>query len=184
MSLTQAPYAVGSHAYFFPSTNTFTKDVTNGTVSATPATSSAKPGSTDTGWLDLGAIEDFKVKPASGQEVKIFAPTPGRLRLKKKLILKDETGFSFTCLELSVTTMEILFKGLLGMSTQFTPLEGAEKEGWFKWQGYDHTDTIRISGETWCIITPSGDADFGGGDIVKVSLEVSTLFSTLNTFTL
>jgi hypothetical protein len=182
--MNQLPHAVGSHALFFPVGNTFTKDVNNATVSATPASSTAKPGSTDTGWLDFGAIEDFKVKPVTGQEVKIFAPNPGQLRLKKKLILKRETGFSFTAQELSATVMEILFGGAKGMSTQFTPLEGVEKEGWFKWQGYDESDTILVSGETWCCITPSGDADFGGADIVKVQFDVATLFSTLNTFTI
>jgi hypothetical protein len=185
MSLTAGSKAIGTHVLFFPETNTFTKDVTNSTVSATPASRTAKPGSSDTGWIDIGVIDgDFKLKPASGQEVKIMKPSPGRLRLYDVLQLKEEVSFSFTLSEINQLAMEIMYKGALGMTGQFTPLEGSEKRGWIKLEQYDQADAQFLIGDFWAILNVTGDVDFGGGDIVKPAFEAKMLFSTLNTFTL
>lgn len=184
--LATAPKILGSHAYFFLDGKAATKDVSNATVASFVTGRTAKPGSTDTGWVDLGVIEDASDAPIASEKIKIFAPTPGVSRLYDVLETKRESGGSFKCKELSALAIQILYRTLplTAASTQFNRLEGVIVKGWLKIQRYDQTDTIVATEDLFCHLEIKGDVNMGGGGLAEVDYEYMTLFSTLNTSTL
>lgn len=178
MSFAQRSIIPGTHLLLFPESKTFTIPI------AGTAGRSSKPGATDAGWLDCGPIEDGEVEYQS-EEIKIFAPTPGRSRLYNKLETKQEIMISATCKEMQAYIWELLFRSLAltSSSTQFNPMAGVEKNAWVKLQVYDQTDTIALTLDVWCSIKLKGALKMSGS-LIEPVVEGSVLYSTLNTGTL
>lgn len=179
MALTQAPFVLGSHAFFFREGDAFTLP------SAGTAGRTAKPGATDTGWIDLGIIEEQNTERES-EDITVFAPTPGRLRKYDIIEVKDAMKVTFTGAELGPVAIEILYKtlALTSASTQFNPLEGQTKKGWLKIQQYDQNDAQRLVLDVFGRLKVTGGIKAGGGELAKVQYEFEVLHSTLNTGTL
>lgn len=180
MALTKNPHVVGMHAWF----------VTTGTAFTVPGAGTtardAKPGATDTSWLDLGILKGVGIQPSEGK-VEIFAPTPGVKRLYKIINTMPRLKFTLTLEELSAFVMQLLFKSLAltSASTQFNPIEGPiAVEGWLKIQGYDETDTVLVVVDAYVHIVLTNDMPFDGESLLEAQLECSVLHSTLNTGTL
>src|SRR5689334_8878081 len=114
MGLTQRSIILGSHLFAFMEGKTFT------IPGAGTASRTSKPGAADTGWVDLGVIEEAELSRSS-EEIKIFGPFPGRLRLHDKIETKDELMIKFTTKELGPLAFEVLLKtlALTSSSTQF-----------------------------------------------------------------
>ena len=186
MPLATAPKILGTHAFFFLDGKSATKDVTNATVAAFPASRTAKPGSTDTGWFGLGVIEDSSDSPVQSEKIDIFAPTPGVLRLYDVLETKRRSKGSFKCKELSALAIQVMYRtlALTPASTQFNRLEGAVVKGWLKIQRYDQADAIAVAEDLYVMLEVKGDMQMGGGGLVEVEFEYDVLHSTLNTSTL
>src|SRR5437867_13369495 len=135
MGLSIAPYVLGSHAFFFRDGDAYT------VPGAGTASRTAKPGATDPQWIYLGIIEEASDQ-LEDNEIEVYAPSPGRLRLWDIINTKDKLGFKFTTSELGPLALETLYRTLplTSASTQFNPLEGNTKKGWLKLQRYDQGD--------------------------------------------
>jgi hypothetical protein len=179
MPLTQRTIISGAHAFFFRDGDAYT------VPGAGTASRIAKPGPTDPVWISLGVLEEATVS-IDGQDIKIFAPTPGRQRLWDVITTKDELMIKFSAAELSAFMIETLFRtlALTGASTQFNPLEGKTKKGWLKFQAYDQADAQLLVLDVFAVLKITGDVNFGGGELAKCQFEALTLHSTLNTGTL
>lgn len=169
---------VGNHVYFFREGDAYT------VPTAGTAGRDAKPGITDTAWIDLGVVNNLSFEPSS--EVReLFAPSPGQLRLYDVLETKRKLGIKFQLDELSPHTMELAF-GTLPLNDdddQYNPLEGPTKRGWLHVEQYDDQDELLNTVEVWCHIKVAGSVEFGD-QVVSPQIEVNTLHSTLNTGTL
>lgn len=174
------PRALGAHLYFFRHGAAYTLP-SAGTCSKT-----SKPGASDTGWIDFGALEDVKVE-RKGTDIEVFGASPGKLLRTKKLRTKQTIDIMFTCQDLSDLVLELTFgtAALTAGGTQFNPLEGAEVEGWLKGQVYDHRDAQWITIDMWVCLEPDGPVSLNAADgqLNKVSLKAWGLYSSLNTGT-
>lgn len=170
-----APRIIGNHAFFFRDGAAFT------VPSAGTASRTAKPGAADTSWIDLGILRDLSVQHARN-EVDIFAPAPGAMRLFDVLETKRQLSVNITAEEMSPLAFELLFGtlALTNASTQYNPLEGATKKGWLKVQQYDQTDALFNTVDLYVQMKVSGDVAFGDS-VVAVTFECRVLHSTLNT---
>jgi hypothetical protein len=177
MAWTQASKAIGAHAAFARDGEAFTLPAP-GTVGR-----AAKPGPTDTVWYDLGVIEEFNITREDGQNIEIFAPTPGQRRLYDEITIGPKLKIAFTCSEVGPLQLEMMFRSLklTTGAEQFNPLEGVDKKGWFKGQFYDQSDGLRLILDTYAKLKVTGDLDFGGGGVLKPKFEILCLHSTLNT---
>ena len=186
MPIATAPTILGTHAFFFLDGKSATKDVSNATVAAFPASRTAKPGSTDIGWVGLGVIEEASDSPVASEKIEIFAPTPGVLRKYDVLETKRQSKGSFKCKELSALAIQVLYRtlALTASSTQYNRLEGQIVKGWLKIQRYNQADTIAIAEDLYAMLEIKGDVQMGGGGLVEVEFEYDVLHSTLNTSTL
>lgn len=170
-----APRIIGNHAFFFRDGAAFT------VPSAGTASRTAKPGAADTSWIDLGILRDASIQHARN-EVDIFAPSPGAMRLFDVLETKRQLSVNITAEEMSPLAFELLF-GTLALttaSTQYNPLEGASKKGWLKIQQYDQADALFNTVDLYVHLKVSGDVAFGDS-VVAVTFEGRVLHSTLNT---
>jgi hypothetical protein len=175
MAFTLQPYVIGTHALFFRDGDTYT------VPSAGTASRIAKPGPTDTGWMDMGIIEEASDN-LTDNEIKIFAATPGRQRLYDIINVKDELVIKFTTSEVGLIHIETLYRtNKLSTGTdQFNPLEGSTKKGWLKLQRYDQRDASRLVMDVFCRLKIASDVGMGGGDLTKPQFEAAVLHSVLN----
>lgn len=157
-----------------------------GTVTLTGVCSaSVKPGPNDASWITLGVIEDSSMN-REGNDIEIYAPSPGKIVLHDVLRNKHKLTAKLTCQEWGPFVQEVLMltEPLTEVSTQYNPLEGPDKKGWIKFQRYDQNDAIREILDLWGRLSIAGDVQFGGSDIVKPQFEFLALHSSLNTGTL
>lgn len=179
MSLTKNPYVLGSHGFFFREGDAYT------VPGAGNAGRNSKPGAADTGWIDLGVIEEATDSPVESEKIEIFAPTPGVNRLYDVLETKRKRKGKIKCKELSPLALQVLYRtaNLSEASTQFNTLEGALVKGWLKRQIYDQNDAQRLVEDLWVMLEVASDVNVGGG-LCEVEFEYTVLHSTLNTGTL
>ena len=88
------------------------------------------------------------------------------------------TGQDMEAFELVFGTL-----ALTSASTQFNPLEGVTKKGWFKLQQYKQDDTIFNTVDVFCAVKIASEVNFSD-NIVQCELEVRTLHSIYNTGTI
>lgn len=176
MALNSGPTAVGNHLYF-------ARDGDLHGAAVTIARES-KPVKDDSAWIDIGIISEPVVIGMEGQERKIFAPTPGRLRLWDVIRTQDEMTIKFTAEELTSLGAEILFGAVRVQGAalaQYNPMESGVKKGWAKIQQYSQQDdTLLNTLDVFCYIK-CGEVPFGPD--MKFSFELRVLHSTLNTGT-
>jgi len=174
--MTQGSLIVGSHVYFVRDGDAYT------IPGAGTAGRNAKPGATDTSWNDLGIIETAGVTP-SQEERKVYAPTPGRLRLYDVHTTKNELDIKLGLEEMSPLVWELLFGTLplTGASTQYNPLAAPSKKGWLKLQQYrGDNDAAFNTVDVYVKIKVDGETKFDD-NIIKTNLTCMVLHSTLNT---
>ena len=176
--MTTGSYIIGNHAYFV-------RDGTSFTVpSAGTASRTAKPGASDTSWIDLGIIRSVSVQH-SRDVVDVFAPVPGAKRLWDRLETKRVLAVTVTMEEMS----PLAWEGLMGTlalttaSTQYNPLEGTIKKGWMKLVQYKQDDTTFNVTDLFSHMQVDGDTEFGDS-IISPVFKFTALHSTLNTGTL
>lgn len=142
----------------------------------------AKPGSDDTGWLDLGHI-DFNSKPTTEKE-EIVRNVPGARMLYDVLHTKKGLTHALTLHELQNIVFELLFGTLdLSGAGQYNPLEGGPVKGWLKLQEYDQNDTLVNTHDGYVYLAPPSDITRDDKH-VTCEIEAMLLYSTLNTGTL
>lgn len=180
--MNKARLVVGTHAFFFREGVAFTVP-TNGTAGR-----AAKPGSADTGWLDMG-VSDWTAAPQN-KTVDFMAPAPGARVLSDKIVTAKGLKLKGKMMELT----NVLWKLLLatghtplsdsGAGAQYNPLEGDPViRGWLQLQQYDQYNTLLNTMDVYVALTVPGDVEFGENP-VDVNVEADVLFSTLNTGTL
>ena len=114
---------------------------------------------------------------------KIYGPAPGRLRLKRVKVSKQELMHTFTIQKMSSLMFELMFMTgpLTGSAAeQYNPNEGKEVIGWLKIQQYDDDDNLLNTQDSWVYLAISGGTTFGE-DIVQPKVQAIVLHSTLNT---
>jgi hypothetical protein len=144
----------------------------------------AKPGASDTGWIKIGAVTDFSVTHDK-TEIEIMKPVPGR-RVRWDIIHTDQKlDLSFTVDEVRAEMIELLFGSLAlnSSSTQYNPLEGAEKRCWLKVQYYDHTNTLVNTDDFWVILSIDGEVT-ANNQLHTFPVAAKVLHSTFNTGTI
>jgi hypothetical protein len=144
----------------------------------------SKPGASDTGWIKIGAVTDFAVTHDK-TEIEIMKPVPGR-RVRWDMIHTDQKlDLAFTVDEVRAEMVELLFGSLAlnASSTQFNPLEGAEKRCWLKVQWYDNTNTLVNTVDFWVIISIDGEVT-ANNQLHTFPVAAKVLHSTLNTGTI
>ncbi|MDB6017667.1 MAG: hypothetical protein JWR19_2156 [Pedosphaera sp.] len=173
--MNQGSVIIGSHLYFVREGDVFT------VPGAGVAGRNAKPGATDTSWIDLGIIKDCGVTPTR-EEREIFAPTPGQIRLYDVIETKRKLEYKIALQEMSPLVWELLF-GTLPLtlaSTQYNPLSGPTKKGWLKLQQYKQDDTLFNTVDSYCQLIVDGEVKFDD-NVIAVNLTARQLHSTLNT---
>jgi hypothetical protein len=169
---------LGSHAFFFRDGSAYT------VPGAGTASRTAKPGAADTGWIDLGILNEVTVQHQR-EEREIFAPTPGVLRLYDVKETKRQLLINLQTMDMSPLAFELMWGtlALTNASTQFNPLEGATKKGWLKLQQYGDNDALFVTVDVFVQLKISGEVTIGD-NIVSAEYEARVLHSTLNTGTL
>jgi len=178
MPLTTSNRAVSSHLFLFRDGGAFT------VPSAGTAGREAKPGAADTGWIEWGYVKNLSVEKA-GDVSEIFKGAPGRRVRHNVLRYNQAIDLSFQLEDLRAECFEMAFGtgALTAASTQFNPLEGAEKKFWLKLQQYDQTNTLINTVDVYIDLDIDGALEFGDG-VVTASFKAMGLHSTLNTGTL
>ena len=178
---TLARKVIGAHAFFARDGVAFILPAP-GTISRT-----AKPGATDTKWIDLGE-GDFTLSPTS-KESEFMAPAPGVRILKDIITTARGLKLKGKLFEMQNLTWQMIL-ATLDLPTsptaggQYNPLEGEHRiKGWLKLQQYDQSNTLQNTVDVFVSMKVSSDVAFGEA-AVDVEIEADVLFSTLNTGTL
>ena len=176
--MTTGSVILGSHGFFFRDGASFT------VPSSGTAGRASKPGAADTGWIDLGIIQEVSLQHER-EEKEVFAPVPGILRLYDIIETKRQITAKLTGMEMSPLMFELIFGtlALTSASTQYNPLEGVTKKGWLKLQSYKQDDTLFNTVDMYGVIKISSEVKLSG-DIVSADYEFRLLHSIYNTGTL
>lgn len=144
----------------------------------------AKPGASDTGWISLGNPPEFAVTHDK-TEIEIMKGVPGRRVRHNMIHTEAKLDLTFTIEEMRAEMVELLFGSLAltAASTQYNPLEGAEKKGWLKVQKYDQTNTLVNTVDVFVILSIDGEVSFTN-QLATFPVSAKVLHSTLNTGTL
>lgn len=176
MIVNPGSFILGSHAYFVRENDAFT------VPSAGNAGRNAKPGATDTSWIDVGIIKDAGIA-STHEKREIFAPTPGKLSRYDVINTKRKTDIKLTLMEMPLLIWELLFgsaKLAAGANIQFNPDVVHQVRGWLKSQMYGQSDAQTFTIDTWVNLTVSGEVKFSD-QIVEAPILAEVLWSTLNT---
>jgi len=174
MALSNRSVIAGVQAKFFRKGAAFTLP------SAGTASETSLPGSGDTAWVSFGAVSVGSLTP-SQEEVKIFAPNPGRKRLKKVLTTKDELTIKFTSQEIGRNEFQALFKSapVANAATTLTPFAGDPMEGWLSFTAKDTDDDLIFDITVYVHLRISGDVALGD-DAATFEFEALVLDNALN----
>jgi len=169
---------VGNHLYF----------AREGTVVDTLTVGrEAKPdNSPTTNWTSVGLVSSATVE-TSQNDIDIFKPSPGRLRLYDVLEGKRDMSITCTIEEASPLMWELLFGSQPIPSTGlgagvFAPLSRTGKvKGWFKFQQYNQADQLISVVDVYCVADIDGAVEFGGDQsaVITFSLKLRVLSSPL-----
>jgi hypothetical protein len=183
------PLIAGNHLRLFPSGVAFTKAAA-GTAGreAMPAILAGKiandiagtaDATSDTGWIDPGVVDSLKIE-RSGDEKKIYRPSPGAKVLYDAKDTKKEIGFTASLVEGSPQMFELLFgtSGLTKSSTTYTPLSGGTKYAWCHFEQYGDDNELFNTVNVYCKLTVK-NVDFND-DLVKYDLVATMLYSSKN----
>jgi hypothetical protein len=173
----QNSIVLATNLFFFRDGDAFT------VPGAGTASRTSKPGATDTGWLDMGLIEEYSRKAPDGTDIEVWGAKSGKLQLNDVHTVKSKQVITFTANEFGPLAVELLYRTLklTSASTQFNPNEGGDKKGWLKIQQYDAGGTLRITEDVYVKLKITGDVDMSGGGLTKAQFEATVLYSTLNT---
>ena len=117
--------------------------------------------------------------------MKIFAPNPGRKRLKKVLTTKDELTIKFTSQEIGRNEFQALFKStpLAANASTLAPFSGDPMEGWLSFTAKDTDDDLIVDVTAYVHLRISGDVALGD-DAATFEFEALVLDNALNVGTL
>lgn len=145
-----------------------------------------KADGNDPDLYDMGLVEDFSYEWEGGQNVDVRRPSPGRLRLYTRRKIKEDLMIKFTLGELTVLAIKGFFRcgGVDDIDEaveQFTPNSGNIVEGWLYLQFYDHhTNELVMTHNAYGQLNMAGPLKGGTGDITKMPVEFTELYSSLN----
>lgn len=141
----------------------------------------SKPGSSDTGWIDVGDVLEFGVNPQR-ETREVWGPSPGQLKLKDIIETKRRLTLSLTLQDLGPFAIELLFgsAALDATSTNYTPLSAGEKRAWVEIKQRDNTDTLVNTVTVFCALKVSGEVKFND-QLASVPVEAEVLYSSLAT---
>ena len=170
------PLVLGNHAFLFPEGAAFTSPEEG------IASRDAKPDAAETTWIDPGIVENLKVS-RSFDEVEIFAPSPGQLRLYDVIETKKQLNFTLSLKEWSVFAFQLLFgtRQIEAATRQYNPLAGLTTRAWVKLQQYDQNDELFNTVDVFCFLKIDGDGEFNPAEAVSLDLLCRTLHSRYNT---
>lgn len=174
MPLNPREAIIATHAKFFPAGKAFT------VPAAGTASSTARPGDTDEGWVPIGDIDETVDSPTR-EEFKVYAPRPGRKRLKKILSTKDEVTIRMTAQEVSPLAVQAIFKTspLDETSNTFTPFSGTSIAGWLNLKRFDQENVFVSEMTVWVDLKVAGDVTHGNNP-TTIQFEAALLDSALN----
>jgi hypothetical protein len=170
-----------AHAFFFPDSAAYTIPNPGGTCGRT-----AKPGSTDPAWFDVG-VSDWAIAPQHKYE-DFKAPCPGARVLYDKLATEKGVKFKGKWMEMNNLVWQmVLATGALPLSPtaagQYNQLEGDPVlRGWLQIQYYNQGNSLLNTMENYVAMTIPGDLPMDD-KYLDVQVEADLLFSTLNTGT-
>lgn len=182
MAIRTGSYSVGVQCGFFREGDTFTIDTSGGTVSATPASRTAKPGAADTGWKDIGIVGSAK-DVVTGDMKEIWAPSPGLKQLYDILRLKPKRVTKVKLEQVSALAIQAYYltQNLSDASTQMNILSGDLMRGWLKMQRYDQKNREFFHDDTYGVFLATGEVDYSADEIIGVEFDFVQLQSPLNT---
>ena len=151
----------------------------SGTASRTLA-----PDASESTWIEWGETEMFSIEKI-GETIETFAGAPGRRVRYDVLRTNQGVDLSFEMKRLRPEAFELV-TGSLALttsSTQFNPLEGAEKKVWLRAQLYDQDNALLG------VLQVYGDLDYDGAmeigpSIISPKFKLRGLHSIYNTGTL
>jgi hypothetical protein len=152
--------------------------------SAGTAGQESKPGSGDTGWLDVGDVLEFGANPQR-ETREVWGPAPGQLKLKDIIETKRRLTLTFTLQDLSPFAYELLFgtAKLDETATTYTPLSAGEKRAWVEIKQRDNTDALVNTLTVFALLKASGEVKFND-QLATVPVEAEVLYSSVATGTL
>ena len=176
--MTRKARFIGSHIYFVREGTAFTLP-SSGTASST-----SKPGATDTSWGKLAVVKTIEIDPGNQTPYELTEPAPGLLQRSDVIMPGSLPVWSVTLKELDHTAIELIFNtlALTSGSTQFNPGErNATVKGWFKLQTYDQGNASVITVDTYGALSLKSGVTLDPTQVTEVQVEIRPLFSTLNT---
>ena len=148
----------------------------SGTASRTLA-----PDNSESTWSDWGDTEMFSIEKI-GETIETFAGAPGRRVRYDVLHTNQGIDLSFEMMKVRAEAFELVMgtAALTTASTQFNPLEGAEKKVWLRAQLYDQNNALLA------VIQMYGDLDYDGAmevgpSIIRPKFKFRGLHSIYNT---
>lgn len=148
------------------------------------ASSTSKPGATDTSWGKLAVVKTLEIDPGNQTPYELTEPAPGLLQRTDVIMPGSLPVWSVTLKELDVLAFELAFNtlALTTGSTQFNPGErNATVKGWVKFQAYDQLNNSVTTVDSYASISLKSGITFDPTQVTEVQLEIKPLFSTLNT---
>ena len=166
---------IGSKSSFFLEGVAFT------VPGAGVASATAKPGITDTGWIDAGPIKWAKSPTSKTEEY--MSPQPGKyvaedeivlsvgLKLKGKIEKQSNLAY-----QLALATAQMPVPGTAG--GVFNPLAGSPVvRAWLHVQEYDQNNTLVNTVDYWVALKASGDTN-NDDKAAETPIEATVLYST------
>lgn len=139
-------------------------------------------------WMPLGIIQSVQEKVSSTKN-DIYRPSPGTLQLANVLESKFKRSLMIKVSECSNAMWLITRRAFLTSSARtgaigtHNPLSGGTVRGWLKAQSYNQdTNTQELAEQIWGVFTIDS-VNYGDDKVVEFSLDVTQLWSSLNTAT-
>lgn len=175
-------YIIGVQGFFVPNGTAFT------IPAAGIASRTAKPGATDTSWLDMGVFKDNDFGFEKKQEARdVFAAAPGNIVLYDEILTKGEVDFKMGACQLSPFYFSLMFGAQAlsqsGTNQVYNPLAAPTVHGWLKTEWYDDQNNLLNVLDHWVSLKTDGEIKFGD-NVVTVNLMARGLYSSLNVGTL
>ncbi|MFA5265206.1 MAG: hypothetical protein WC378_15395 [Opitutaceae bacterium] len=177
---------IGSQTKIFPEGLAFT------IPSAGTASAIAKPGITDTAWIDIGPIKWTKNNTSKTEDHMVASPgayvvedevvLSKGLKLKGKIEKQSNLAYQLALCAAAASGAALPVSPTAG--GQYNPLAGSPiLRAWVHVQEYDQNNTLLNTVDYWCAIKASGDTN-NDDKAAETPIEATVLFSTLNSGTL
>jgi len=166
-------------------TSLFLEGVAFTVPTAANAGVAAKPGITDTGWIDVGPIKWSKSPTHKTEEY--MEPSPGAYVATDEIVLSKGLKLKGKLEKQSVYAKRLADATAALAATSgavYNPLAGSPViRAWVHIQEYNQFDVLINTVDYWCAIKASGDTNHDD-KAAETPIEATVLYSTLNVGTL